>query len=377
MTQGDEPASTSVEPGARFGGEPLPGHLVLVVGPGRSGTSAVTGALQELGIHVPPPLVGANRTNQRGFFETRWVVDFQRALLRRANTYEFHGDPAAYERLVESFTDEDRQTLAGWLATASRDRTQLVVKDPRSAWFGDLWGSAATATGLRTSYLTMLRHPAEVAASRTRYYSGHDGVEDRERPYAIGKVAGWVNVSLLNERETRGHARVFLRYSDLIADWRSAMATVRDGLGLTFDHDLATGGRHAVDDFITSDLRRVTSGWDSIDPPTALADLAEDVWTVMQQIADQGSDADTDDALGELSRRYRRLYADSALITQDAAFSEVDQVRDEVTERLTRKHERELARRSPVTRAKRAVRRAGRRVLGAGRDAEDTGPTPS
>lgn len=53
-------------------------HLVLVTGPGRSGTSAITGALGELGLEVPGPLVAANRTNPRGFYENRWVVDFQR-----------------------------------------------------------------------------------------------------------------------------------------------------------------------------------------------------------------------------------------------------------------------------------------------------------
>jgi hypothetical protein len=314
--------------------------------------------------------VGANRTNVRGFFETRWVVDFQRSLLRRAHTYEFHGDPTAYQRLVDSFTDEDRITLTGWLADAAAGHRQLVVKDPRSAWFGELWSPAAAATGLRTGYLTMLRHPAEVAASRTKYYSGHDGVEERERRYAIGKVAGWVNVSLLNERETRGHARVFLRYTDLVADWRSAMTTVRDGLGLSFNHDL-TAAPHPVDDFIEPELRRVTSGWDLIDPPPALADLAEEVWTVMQQIADHGSDADTDDVLGELGRRYRRLYSDAAMVTRDAAVSEIDQVREEVTDRLSRKHERQLARRSPLARVKRVIRRA---LAANGRDTEDPDP---
>ncbi len=56
-------------------------RLVLVTGPGRSGTSTVTGSLKRLGLHVPQPEVPADETNPRGFYEPQWVVDFHKSLL--------------------------------------------------------------------------------------------------------------------------------------------------------------------------------------------------------------------------------------------------------------------------------------------------------
>jgi hypothetical protein len=46
------------------------GHLVLVAGAGRSGTSTVAGILQRLGLVVLKPEVLTDATNPRGFSES-------------------------------------------------------------------------------------------------------------------------------------------------------------------------------------------------------------------------------------------------------------------------------------------------------------------
>src|SRR4051812_38001434 len=106
----------------------------MVTGPGRSGTSAVTGTLNKLGIHVPTPLVTWNRSNKLGFYETRWVVDFQRTVLTRAHTYEFDADPRAYERVGAAAGQKVQRELTRWLRQAAEGHDQLVIKDPRSVW---------------------------------------------------------------------------------------------------------------------------------------------------------------------------------------------------------------------------------------------------
>ena len=81
-----------------------------------------------------------------------------------------------------------------------------MVKDPRTTWLQPIWDDVLANAGIRTSSLTMLRHPAEVVASRTRSYAkARSGAE--ARAYAISKIAGWINVSLLNERLTRSNNR--------------------------------------------------------------------------------------------------------------------------------------------------------------------------
>ena len=71
-------------------------RVVLVVGSGRSGTSALAGGLQALGMHVPPPEVPADETGLRGSAESQWVVDLHTELLERANVGITDGRPSAW-----------------------------------------------------------------------------------------------------------------------------------------------------------------------------------------------------------------------------------------------------------------------------------------
>ena len=60
------------------------GVLVLVTGTGRSGTSTISGTLHHLGLAVPGPFLGANKSNPKGFFESTWAVEFHQKIARAA-----------------------------------------------------------------------------------------------------------------------------------------------------------------------------------------------------------------------------------------------------------------------------------------------------
>lgn len=299
--------------------------LVIVSGPGRSGTSAITGALSALGIHVPGPHVAANRSNPRGFFETRWVVEFHKALLAMAHTYEFDPDPEAVIRVQTVVDDETRSDLERWLGSESEARSagQLAIKDPRTVWLHDVWGRAAADHGLDTRYLTTLRHPAQVAASREKYY-GQSADAIRARAYAINKVAGWVNVSLLNERQTRLNRRVFIRYTDLISDWRRVLGRVGESLALSFDSDLAPDRAHPIDDFITPSLHHMRTGWGDLDIPGDLRDLADAVWNASDQLAEDQPVGSLDAEFDRLSHQYSQLFSGAAAIASDLRLTAVE-----------------------------------------------------
>ena len=54
---------------------------ILVLGMHRSGTSALTGALQRLGVELGDDLLPANKDNVRGFWESRAAMEIDEALL--------------------------------------------------------------------------------------------------------------------------------------------------------------------------------------------------------------------------------------------------------------------------------------------------------
>ncbi len=67
-----EPGRRPAESGARA---ETASRCVVVLGTGRSGPSAVAGILHTLGVSVGRNLLGSNRSNPRGYFEDRDLVN--------------------------------------------------------------------------------------------------------------------------------------------------------------------------------------------------------------------------------------------------------------------------------------------------------------
>jgi hypothetical protein len=299
--------------------------LVLITGTGRSGTSTMSGTLHHLGLHVPGPFLGANESNPKGFYESRWAVRFHNELTERVAVNIFDGRPEAFDLVQAAITDRDRERLTGFLADRAAGHDQVVVKDPRSVWVQRLWRDAAAAQGLGIRYISMLRHPAEVVGSRTTYYSGQAGYESVEaqrkrKRYEIFNVARWINGSLISERETRGHPRAFVRYTDLLDDWRPALLGLQQDLGLVYDADIAAGGGSAVDEFIDPSLRRHTVTWDDLEVPDDLRVIAQEVWEQLQPLADgHGVSPEASARLDDLAVRYRECLFRASAVDKDRA----------------------------------------------------------
>lgn len=292
----------------------------MVVGSGRSGTSSVSGTLKYLGLHVPQPEVPANKTNPLGFFEPQWVIDFNNELMAECGINSSDARPrAAILAAKVGRLDKHRSELRGWLGEAVGQADELVVKDPRSSWFQEVWREAAQHHGIAPGWLTMLRHPAEVSGSRQTYYHRKETPQAR-RAGTTARVAGWVNLNLVTELAHRGDRRVFVRYADLLADWRTTMGEVRECLDLVGLRDADWAAPHEVDTFLDPDLRRHQVSWGDVDLPDALRDVAEQVWCQLGVLATSGGrDAAAEQSLDSLRDAYAALYADAEAIARDSA----------------------------------------------------------
>ncbi len=310
--------------------------LVIVSGSGRSGTSTVAGTLKLLGLTVPPPEVKADSTNPRGFFEPRWVVDFHKQWLKRAGVQTLDARPEAVDIAAEvGARPKPRATLTEWLG-AQFTEPQVVVKDPRTFWFRDLWRDAAESAQAEVTYLTMLRHPAEVIGSRDTHYLKNMSA-DKRLARETGHLAGWINVVLVNELATRGRRRAFIEYPALIESWRDAMGVAADRLELRFNTDLADGSPHPVDDFIDSDLRRVRLTWDDLHVPGDLRDLADHVWQGLLALAKDPDDVASLQLLDEARATYHEIHSQAMALTHDARAAAVRQARMEARQATRRK----------------------------------------
>ena len=326
----------------------MTGVLVLITGAGRSGTSAMAGTLHHLGLSVPGPYLGANTSNPRGFFESSWSVAFHNELTKRAGIGIVDSRPGALARVQAAITPQTRSRLEAFLIEKAEQGNQIVVKDPRTVWSQRLWNETAQQVGLELRCITMLRHPCEVAGSRSTYYGRANDAETRRRD-SILNVARWTNTSLISERETRGLVRAFVRYTDLLQDWRAVTTRVGDELGLRYPN--ASGGRplEAVDDFIDPSLRRHEMTWADLDIPESLQAVAQGAWDELNLLADVagGTDTAVSSSLDRLSRGFGRLLADAEAISGDTIWAAANQVRTELAS--TKGTEQEsLGRRPPA-----------------------------
>ena len=287
-------------------------RLILVVGVGRSGTSLLSGMLGQLGFHIPQPEVKADDTNPRGFGEPRWVVDFHTRLLRERRVTVNDARPAAWQSTGAAATDVTVYgELSRWLGAQLREADELVVKDPRTVWFLDLWTRSAAEHGIATSFVTMLRHPAEIVASASKSYG--PGLT------AAGRASAWLNVMLQTEHVTRGAPRAFVGYEDLLADWVPEIRRIGTLLGSPALAGLDRATHPEVDAFVDPSLHRNRVRWDELDVPARVRDLADDVWGQVQALAQPGGDTSAAaPALDEARAAYGALYAEAEAIAQSS-----------------------------------------------------------
>lgn len=297
-------------------------RVVVVAGSGRSGTSTIAGVLKSVGLRIPPPEVPGNRTNPRGFFEPQWAVEFQTGLLRKAAVALTDARPAGFDATAAvAGRGPVRAEVGAWVQEHLADADELLVKDPRNSWFLPMWRQAAADAGAGISFLTMLRHPAEVVGSKDTYYGGVAAGET-VRHVQTTRVGSWLNVALFTEATTRDGRRSFVPYNDLLDDWRAVVARVAPELDLVAGREVSAEAAAEVDAFVDPGLRRVRTGWDEIECPDRVRELAEETWQQHLVLAGSGGFDDAAQArLDELRAAYVELYADAEAIAQSSAES--------------------------------------------------------
>jgi hypothetical protein len=138
-------------------------HAILVVGTGRSGTSAMTGALQILGTYLGDSLTGGNLHNVKGYFENTVLVGLNKALLSTAGI-NWYGTPISNVHLLPA-TQENCQAIRAAIQDIFNGCAPIAIKDPRLCVLLESYVSVLTEMRYEVHCVLMSRHPHEVAQS--------------------------------------------------------------------------------------------------------------------------------------------------------------------------------------------------------------------
>lgn len=273
-------------------------QAIIVLGMHRSGTSAVTGALQRLGVELGARLVPAQAgVNERGFWEHDAVVGVHDKML---GAIEYSWDDVRplptdwwrdarvipFRARLNAILDEDFAGAALW-----------GLKDPRMCRLMGLWHELLAERGCRPLFVHMFREAAEVVASLQR----RDGLTTAKAAYL------WLDHNLAAERASRGYPRVFVSFDQVLNETEATLTRVGQALGIDWPRpmDVAMADIQA---FLSPQLRHGPAGGGdrpAIDYGWTQALIEE----TRQALAAASRGERADDSFAALSHRFDAMQA--------------------------------------------------------------------
>ena len=276
-------------------------QAIVVLGMHRSGTSAITRILNLLGMYLSDGLMSpAQENNETGFWEHKEIVALNDEILSvldscwddvsliPAEKWRVEGIAHLKTRAIE-ILERDFGKCDFW-----------GVKDPRLCRLMPFWHTVFDHVGVDARYVIVARHPLEVAAS----LSARDC-------FPIPKSCLlWLHHMLASEMETRGCARAFVTYDQLLSDWEHLVGRVWEDAGLR--HPLDVGAhRLAVEDYLSPSLRH--HSWKRLDNVLCedrVTLLAVRVWHLFMAVAARGEDASTPQRFDVIRTDFERVYGE-------------------------------------------------------------------
>ncbi|KAA3507680.1 hypothetical protein [Agrobacterium rosae] len=262
--------------------------VVVVLGMHRSGTSSVAGTLVKLGGKAPANLMKDNAFNERGYFESATIAQFDDDILSSAGSRwdDWRAfDPKWYDSVVAlEFRARARDVFAMEFATAPLP----IMKDPRIGRFFPFWRQVFEDMGKKISIVMPLRSPWDVAKS----------LKHRDEMTMNYAVMLWLRYVLDAEAETRDLPRSIFSWQDFLGDWRSQCDTISAENGLTWpnvsDQSIAD-----VENFLSRDLQHHVDARDGFSELRQTNQWAVDAYDALVELSQSGKSVS---ALATLSR---------------------------------------------------------------------------
>ncbi len=254
------------------------GKIVFVLGMHRSGTSLTAELVHNLGYVVPG--VSLDRIgviNERGFWESKEVVDINERLLAAARLKWFHVCPVGHclKAVSPDVASEISYEIKEFVEKEIKKHGCLVIKDPRLCILLPIWLEAIKGGGYEIKTIFVNRHPATVASS----------LRERDGFSLFSGHLLWMHYFFsVFDREERGEI-LYLTYDGLLADQSQGAVlsnflaadcievshwseTVDRGLRRNFDADFPDDGyvyNLAKDSYFVFSHGSVLSDTDNID----------------------------------------------------------------------------------------------------------------
>jgi len=224
---------------------------VFIIGMHRSGTSALGGALEPLGLTVGKTVMPPRPDNPKGFYENLSMTELHDKFLASISSNWQDPKPIGAEKFQGTGARRFREKLLRLLIAEFGERRPLI-KDPRLCRLMPLWIPLIREHFPKAFFILPVRHPVEVAYSLLQ-----------RGPFTLDQgLKLWVVHVLEGERTTRGFFRLFTTYDQLLQSPVETVLRLAKSLGLS-----TAGVTAAVSAQIDSQLRHHTEpAWPASEP---------------------------------------------------------------------------------------------------------------
>ncbi|SEP75176.1 hypothetical protein SAMN05216232_0777 [Virgibacillus subterraneus] len=217
---------------------------VTILGSGRCGTSMASRSINLMGVDLGEGFVKPNKTNPKGFWENKKIVDVHKEIKNVLGSMPFRrgwqdlGKIKPLKEKMESIVQEQfsDKPLWGW-------------KDPRTSECIEMWKEILADMDVEGNYLVMIRNPVDVAASFRRAYNRNEKAALKQ----------WQIRTLVALRGTRNENRIIVDYDDFIEDSFSTVKNIAKTFNVTLPSD-KNELKQELDSFIDPTLRHSRTG---------------------------------------------------------------------------------------------------------------------
>ncbi len=226
----------------------------FVLGMHRSGTSALSGTLNLLGLEFGSDLMKATKGNPKGHFENMFVYRLNEKILKENNfswdSYYFDFNKIESNK-KKQYIKEAQKIIELEFANAKK----FVIKDPRICLLFPIWQEACVELAINIKIILPYRNPLEVAKS----------LQSRNN-FSIQKgYLLWLKHFLEAESYSRDYERIFISFEELVNEPNSTLDKLKEFIEI----ELTSVELEKIYEFLDADIKHNNSSLEEFPKDTA------------------------------------------------------------------------------------------------------------
>ena len=277
--------------------EKLNNKSICVLGMHRSGTSAVSRAINLLGVYIgeetrliPPD----EDINPKGYWEHQQINSIHEEILNALSRSWNDIYPMQEKWWEHKEINQYREQIIDLLKEEFSDKPLWGWKEPRTCLMIPLWNEIAAQLNIDINYLIVIRNPIDVANSLNK----RDGLSLYE------SILLWQLYTLSALEYTKGYKRTVIQYDKLLTDWRSCLVKISDTFDIAWPEN-ESSLKEEMDGFLDINLRHSRSNLEDLTNLKIPGSIGETYRLCLKAEMDSGF-LDSD----EFSTQVRKLLSD-------------------------------------------------------------------